>query len=172
MPPWAAPTTMAAAPTRSRGAGRLAAPFTSARLMVGREARPRSPVVPLATTRRGAAAGNCVAVVSPAGVGGSLHNDSSSQTTIQGSLIVDNQATGGSAGPGGNDDEGLGGGVYNAPFGTVSADAYTVIAGNSASTDGDDVYGDLSGPAPHRGRRWDLAVAQVVGAGDACSAAR
>jgi hypothetical protein len=46
------------------------------------------------------------------------------------------------AGSGGSDGQGVGGGVYIVPGGTVCA-RHTRITGNHASTSDDDVFGDL-----------------------------
>jgi hypothetical protein len=99
------------------------------------------------------------------GLGGGLYNEANAQTTLMGSQIVNNQALGGTADPGGTDGQGLGGGVYIASDGVASADADTLITGNSASTDGNDVYGDLGGPAPHQGGNWALAVTGLFSRG-------
>jgi hypothetical protein len=85
---------------------------------------------------------------------------------LLGSLIVNNQAIGGRAGPDGTDGQGLGGGVYITAFSMVSADADTLITGNHASTSNDDVYGDFGSPAPHVGSRWALAVTNALSTAD------
>ena len=56
--------------------------------------------------------------------------------------ITGNQATGGTAGAGGQDGQGIGGGVYIFNGGRVSA-RHTNISGNHASTSNDDVFGPL-----------------------------
>ena len=55
--------------------------------------------------------------------------------------ITGNQATGGAAGAGGQDGQGIGGGVY-VISGRVSA-RRTTISGNHASTSHDDVFGPV-----------------------------
>jgi hypothetical protein len=88
------------------------------------------------------------------GLGGGLYNDATSQATLSGSLIVDNQADG----------QGLGGGVYIAAGGMVCADSDTLITGNHASTSDDDVFGDLCGGAGAReGGVWVEAVTRLFG---------
>jgi hypothetical protein len=80
--------------------------------------------------------------------GGGLFVDASSVVALSGSLVTGNQAFGGfggfggTGGNGGNNGSGLGGGVYLA--GTGSTRTKTTIAGNSASTAGNDVYGTFS----------------------------
>ena len=67
---------------------------------------------------------------------------------LSGALITGNQADGGSAGAGGpggssgDSGSGLGGGVYLAGIGSTKKN--TVIAGNSASTGDNNVYGTFS----------------------------
>ena len=57
------------------------------------------------------------------------------------SSISENQATGGAAGEGGTDGQGIGGGIYNAA--TFYVDGLSLIEGNEASTSNDDVFGPL-----------------------------
>jgi hypothetical protein len=56
--------------------------------------------------------------------------------------ITGNQATGGAAGTGGQDGQGIGGGIF-INSGLVSA-RHTNISGNHASTSADDVFGPLN----------------------------
>jgi hypothetical protein len=56
-------------------------------------------------------------------------------------MVTGNQADGGAADSGGQDGQGVGGGVYVQSGATVYADALTVISGNHASTSDDDVFG-------------------------------
>jgi hypothetical protein len=72
-----------------------------------------------------------------------LYDGATAQTMLSSSLVVANQASGGEAGPGGEDGHGIGGGVYILSGGMVSADAATLIFGNHASTSNDDVFGDI-----------------------------
>jgi hypothetical protein len=57
---------------------------------------------------------------------------------LQQSGIVGNAATGGAAGLGGSDGQGVGGGVYN--LGAFSFDVFTIIKKNHATTSNDDVF--------------------------------
>jgi hypothetical protein len=57
---------------------------------------------------------------------------------------VFNRADGGAAGAGGSAGLGVGGGVYVAPGGVASADPWTFIFANDASTSDDDVFGILA----------------------------
>jgi len=66
-----------------------------------------------------------------------------STLTLQGATVGHNHALGGTAGIGGSDGEGEGGGLYLEPGGLACADLLTVIAGNHASTSDDDVSGTL-----------------------------
>jgi hypothetical protein len=60
-----------------------------------------------------------------------------------GDTIDKNHAIGGAAGLGGNDGEGVGGGLYLTPGGVACADALTIIFANHATTSDDDVFGTL-----------------------------
>jgi hypothetical protein len=59
------------------------------------------------------------------------------------STVTENRAVGGPAGTGGTAGEGIGGGVYVTAGANAFKDEATIIAGNSASTSDDDVFGDL-----------------------------
>lgn len=65
--------------------------------------------------------------------------DPDSTVALNGDVIIGNLADGGSGAMGGS---GLGGGVYLS--GTGSTRKNTTIAGNSASTSNNDVYGTFS----------------------------
>src|SRR5262249_1546222 len=56
--------------------------------------------------------------------------------------ITDNRGAGGAAGEGGKAGEGMGGGIYVAESAYVCA-RYTEVVGNLASTDYDDVFGEI-----------------------------
>jgi hypothetical protein len=75
------------------------------------------------------------------GFGGGVYNDGQSTLTVLGSTITSNDAVGGAAGAGGSAGQGIGGGAYFASGGTVCIDVHTSIAGNTASTSDDDVFG-------------------------------
>jgi hypothetical protein len=57
-----------------------------------------------------------------------------------------NQSQGGADSQGNTTGQGLGGGVYVGPAAKVTADAQTIIAGNHASKDNDDVWGTINPP--------------------------
>jgi hypothetical protein len=83
-----------------------------------------------------------------AGLGGGIFNAGPSplgtpSLTSQRSLVALNRADGGTAGSGGNAGPGQGGGLYLAPGGLASADPWTLISLNDASTSDDDVFGIL-----------------------------
>jgi hypothetical protein len=83
------------------------------------------------------------------GQGGGIFNGVSNPLgaptlTLAGSLIALNKAEGGAATGGGTAGQGVGGGVYLAPGGTASADPWTFIVWNDASTSDDDVFGVLT----------------------------
>lgn len=63
--------------------------------------------------------------------------------TLHGSLVALNRADGGPSN-GGTAGSGVGGGVYVTPGGIASADPWTFIFANAASTSDDDVFGNLS----------------------------
>jgi hypothetical protein len=63
---------------------------------------------------------------------------------LLGTLITGNSALGGDAGIGGVDGAGIGGGVYNQTTAFASADAFTLITDNHASTSDDDLFGALT----------------------------
>jgi uncharacterized protein (TIGR03118 family) len=84
------------------------------------------------------------------GQGGGIWNGSPnpltgapSTLTVTHSTIVNNRADGGVAGVGGSDGQGVGGGLYVTPGSSASADPWTVILANQASTSDDDVFGTL-----------------------------
>ena len=81
------------------------------------------------------------------GQGGGVFNGGAipirpSHLTLQGSLIALNEADGG-AGDGGSAGLGQGGGLYLVPGGLATADAWTLVFANDASTSDDDVFGIL-----------------------------
>ncbi len=61
--------------------------------------------------------------------------------SVENTQFTGNQALGGDGGDGGSDGQGVGGGIYSAA-GTVSAKK-TDIWGNHASTNHDDLFGEL-----------------------------
>jgi hypothetical protein len=75
------------------------------------------------------------------GLGGGLYNEIRSDVTLLGCTVTGNHAIGGSGPTAGN---GVGGGIYNTPGGTVWVDVVTAILANDASTSGDDVFGILA----------------------------
>jgi hypothetical protein len=82
------------------------------------------------------------------GLGGGIFNGGPNQTgtpslTLQRSLIALNRADGGVAVGGGSAGLGVGGGLYLSPGGVASADLWTLIVANDASTSDDDVFGVL-----------------------------
>src|SRR4029077_70067 len=83
------------------------------------------------------------------GQGGGIFNGGPNQTgtpslTLQRSLIALNRADGGVAVGGGSAGLGVGGGLYLSPGGVASADPWTMIFANDASTSDDDVFGALA----------------------------
>jgi hypothetical protein len=95
----------------------------------------------MATGGAGAAGGN-----GGNGFGGGLFNDGTSSLAVTGSTITNNSATGGAAGSGGSAGQGMGGGAYFASGGGVCLDALTTanLAGNTASTSNNDVFGTFT----------------------------
>ena len=82
------------------------------------------------------------------GQGGGVFNGGASPVgtpslTLQRSLVVLNRADGGAAGSGGSAGLGQGAGLYLGLGGLASADAWTLIFANDASTSDDDVFGIL-----------------------------
>jgi hypothetical protein len=82
------------------------------------------------------------------GQGGGIFNGGPSPVgtpglTIQRSLVALNRADGGAPGDGGTAGLGQGGGLYLTPGGIASADAWTAIFANEASTSDDNVFGIL-----------------------------
>jgi hypothetical protein len=82
------------------------------------------------------------------GLGGGIFNGGPSPVgtpslTLNSGLVVFNQAVGGAAGVGGSAGLGVGGGLYLAPGGLASADPWTLVLANDASTSDDDVFGIL-----------------------------
>jgi hypothetical protein len=61
-------------------------------------------------------------------------------------LVSGNQSEGGADSQGNTSGNGLGGGVYVDPSATATADAQTIIAGNHATKDKDDVFGSINPP--------------------------
>lgn len=83
------------------------------------------------------------------GAGGGIFNGvpdplGSPILTLHHSLVALNRAEGGAAGPDGSNGLGVGGGLYLAPGGMASADPWTLIFANHASTSDDDVFGVLN----------------------------
>jgi hypothetical protein len=83
------------------------------------------------------------------GQGGGIFNGGPSPVgtpslTLQRSLIALNRADGGVAVGGGSAGLGVGGGLYLSPGGLASADPWTLIFANDASTSDDDVFGILA----------------------------
>ena len=82
------------------------------------------------------------------GLGGGIFNGGSipigaPTLTLHGSIVALNRAEGGAAGSGGTAGLGVGGGLYLAPGGIATADPWTFIFWNDASTSDDDVFGIL-----------------------------
>jgi hypothetical protein len=82
------------------------------------------------------------------GQGGGVFNGGPSplgtpSLTLHRSLVAFNRADGGAAGEGGSAGSGVGGGLYLSLGGVASADPWTFIFANDASTSDDDVFGDL-----------------------------
>ena len=82
------------------------------------------------------------------GQGGGVFNGGPSplgtpSLTLLRSLVALNRADGGAAGDGGSAGLGQGGGLYLTPGGVASADPWTAIFANDASTSDDDVFGVL-----------------------------
>jgi hypothetical protein len=82
------------------------------------------------------------------GLGGGIFNGGPSPVgtptlTLQRSLITLNRAEGGVAVGGGSAGLGQGGGLYLVPDGLASADPWTIVFANDASTSDDDVFGIL-----------------------------
>ncbi len=82
------------------------------------------------------------------GLGGGIFNGAPNpfgvpHLTLDSSIVALNRAVGGAAGTGGSAGLGLGGGLYLAPGGVASADPWTFIFANDASTSNDDVFGIL-----------------------------
>ena len=72
------------------------------------------------------------------GLGGGIYVASGTAVSLTGSTVTKNHANGGTAGAGGSAGQGIGGGVYD--LGTFTFDVTTVIAGNHASTNNDDIF--------------------------------
>ncbi len=82
------------------------------------------------------------------GLGGGIFNGAPNpfgvpHLTLDSSIVALNRAVGGAAGSGGTAGLGVGGGLYLAPGGVASADPWTFIFANDASTSNDDVFGIL-----------------------------
>jgi hypothetical protein len=72
------------------------------------------------------------------GLGGGLAIQTGASATVSDSTITHNKAQGGKEGASGSDGHGIGGGVYN--LGTFTADVFTVVKKNHASTSNDEVF--------------------------------
>jgi hypothetical protein len=77
------------------------------------------------------------------GLGGGIFLGSGS-ARFQGVLVSGNQAQGGVDSSGNTNGQGLGGGVYVDPSASATADLQTLIAGNQASKDKNDVWGTIT----------------------------
>jgi hypothetical protein len=77
------------------------------------------------------------------GLGGGLFVGSSA-AVLEAVLVSDNQAQGGVDSEENTSGNGLGGGVYVDPSATVSANAQTIMVGNHASKDNNDVFGTIN----------------------------
>ena len=71
------------------------------------------------------------------GFGGGIFIETDASVSLTGSTITKNHANGGSGTGGGNDGQGIGGGVY--ALGALNFDVTTVIKKNHASTSHDDI---------------------------------
>jgi hypothetical protein len=80
------------------------------------------------------------------GLGGGIFVGSGT-ATLTGVLVSGNQAQGGAGDQGNPDGRGLGGGVYVDPSASVTMDMQSMIVGNHASKDSNDVWGTIT-PAP------------------------
>jgi hypothetical protein len=83
------------------------------------------------------------------GQGGGIYNGGPSSIgtpslALERSLVVLNRADGGTAGPEGSAGLGQGGGLYIASNGLASADSWTLVSANDASSSDDDVFGLLT----------------------------
>jgi hypothetical protein len=79
------------------------------------------------------------------GLGGGLYAGSGT-VVIDAVLVSANQSQGGADSQGNTSGNGLGGGVYVDSAAKVTANAQTIIAGNHASKDNDDVWGTINPP--------------------------
>jgi hypothetical protein len=77
------------------------------------------------------------------GLGGGLFA-ANGTLVLKAVLVSSNQSQGGPDSQGTTNGNGLGGGVYVDPRATVTANAETMIAGNHASKDKDDVWGTIT----------------------------
>jgi hypothetical protein len=77
------------------------------------------------------------------GLGGGIFVGSGTATLTE-VLVSGNQAQGGVDSQGNTTGNGLGGGVYVDPGATATATAESIIAGNHASKDKDDVWGTIT----------------------------
>jgi hypothetical protein len=77
------------------------------------------------------------------GLGGGLFAGSGS-VVLEAALMSGNQSQGGADSQGNTSGNGLGGGVYVDPSATATANAQTMIAGNHASKDNNDVFGTIT----------------------------
>jgi hypothetical protein len=83
------------------------------------------------------------------GQGGGIFNDGPTPVgtpnlSLRRSLVVLNRADGGAAGSGGSAGLGQGGGLFIAPGGLASGDAWTRVFANDASSSDDNVFGTLT----------------------------
>jgi hypothetical protein len=90
---------------------------------------------------RGGTAGS--SAVGGDGLGGGIFAGSGT-TLLQGMLVSGNQAQGGVDSQQNTTGNGLGGGLYVDPSASATADMQTLIAGNQASKDKDDVWGTIT----------------------------
>jgi hypothetical protein len=72
------------------------------------------------------------------GLGGGIYIGSGTTVGLAGSTVTGNHANGGSGKGGGSDGLGIGGGIYD--LGSFTADIFTLITGNHASTSNNDIF--------------------------------
>jgi hypothetical protein len=80
------------------------------------------------------------------GLGGGLYINRNT-ACVEKARVTGNSATGGSGGPGGQDGQGIGGGVHIVAGSTVGL-PHTQVTNNIASTSHDDIFGDFSEDCP------------------------
>jgi hypothetical protein len=95
-----------------------------------------------ASAVRASAANGGTGATGDNGFGGGIFLDTGATATALSREILNNQADGGIAAPGGVDGQGVGGGVYN--LGAFFLDASSMIADNHASSSNDDVFGPVT----------------------------